>query len=99
MDTQKRSKKLLRSLINDSIRDSISSLQLPEPSSKIKKLIDRSSKKLAAAYAEVLKKEDKKKRKAEKMLEAAVHGEEKKKRKIEKNLQRRTSAPHEPIKL
>jgi hypothetical protein len=81
METQKRSKKVLRNLINDSMREAISSLQLPEPSTKVKKLLDRSSKKLAVVYAEMLKKEEKKKRKAEKLLKAAVNGESKKKRK------------------
>lgn len=80
METQKRSKKVLRNLINDSMREAISSLQLPEPSSKVKKLLDRSSKKLAVAYSEILKKEEKKKKKAEKLLKAAVNGEGKRKR-------------------
>ena len=80
METQKRSKKVLRNLINDSMREAISSLKLPEPSSKVKKLLDRSSKKLAVVYAEILKKEEKKKRKAEKLLKAAVNGDAKKKR-------------------
>jgi hypothetical protein len=81
METQKRSKKVLKNLINDSMREAISSLQLPEPSGKVKKLIDRSSKKLAGAFSELIKKEEKKRRKAEKMLENAVNGESKKRRK------------------
>ena len=80
METQKRSKKVLRNLINDSMREAISSLQLPEPSSKVKKLLDRSSKKLGVAYSEILKKEEKKKKKAEKLLKAAVNGDGKRKK-------------------
>jgi hypothetical protein len=84
METQKRSKKVLRNLINDSMREAISSLQLPEPSTKVKKLLNRSSKKLAVVYSEMLKKEEKKKRKAEKLLKTAVNGEGRKKRKHKK---------------
>ena len=68
METQKRSKKVLKNLINDSMREAIGHLELPEPSKKVKKLIDRSSKKLATAFSHILKKEDKKRKKAEKLL-------------------------------
>jgi hypothetical protein len=81
METQKRSKKVLRNLINDSMRDAIRGLELPEPSSKVKKLLERSSKKLATVYAEILKKEEKKRKKADKLLKEAVNGQAKKKRK------------------
>jgi hypothetical protein len=81
METQKRSKKkMLKNLINDSMREAISHLELPEPSKKAKKLIDRSSKKLAGVFSEMLKKEDKKRKKAEKLLHAAVNGDGKKKK-------------------
>jgi hypothetical protein len=78
---EKKSKKELRSVLQDTIRESIKKLELPAPSKTILKLVDRSSKKLAAAYAEILKKEDKKKKKAEKFLNEAIHGIEKKKKK------------------
>ena len=101
METQKRSKKVLRNLISDSMRDAISSLQLPEPSEKVKKLLNRSSKKLATVYSEILKKEEKKRRKAEKLLETAVNGEAKKKDKRGKHDKRKKSLPslNEPVKI
>ena len=95
METQKRTKKVLKNLINDSMREAISSLQLPEPSSKVKKLLDRSSKKLAVAYSEILKKEEKKKRKAEKLLKAAVNGDVKRK----KHHRRERVQLEEPVKI
>ena len=95
METQKRTKKVLRNLINYSMRDAISSLQLPEPSNKVKKLLDRSSRKLAVVYSEILKKEEKKKRKAEKLLKAAVNGDVKKKKR-----QRRENVKlEEPVRI
>lgn len=95
METQKRTKKVLKNLINDSMREAISTLQLPEPSSKVKKLLDRSSKKLAVAYSEILKKEEKKKRKAEKLLKAAVNGDVKRK----KHHRRERVQLEEPVKI
>ena len=95
METQKRTKKVLKNLINDSMREAISSLQLPEPSSKVKKLLDRSSKKLAVAYSEILKKEEKKKRKAEKLLKTAVNGNVKRK----KHQRRDRVQLEEPVKI
>jgi hypothetical protein len=94
MENQKRSKKVLKTLINDSVREAISHLELPEPTKKVKKIIDRSSKKLAGAFSEILKKEDKKKKKAEKLLRAAVNGESKKKRNKNDSV-----VINEPIKL
>lgn len=72
METSKTNKKALKGLINDSIRDAIGRLELPEPSKKVKKLLDRNAKKLASVYADILKREDKKKRKAEKAVEASL---------------------------
>lgn len=95
METQKRSKKVLKNLINESMREAISSLQLPEPSSKVKKLLERSSKKLAGAYSDLLKKEEKRKKKAEKMLKSAVNGDGK----IKKRSKRGLINLNEPVKL
>ena len=95
METQKRSKKVLKNLINESMREAISSLQLAEPSKKVEKLISRSSKKLAGVFSEILKKEERKKKKAEKLLKAAVNGEGKKKRKQKRETIRR----EEPVKV
>jgi hypothetical protein len=78
---EKKSKKELRTLIQETIKDSIKKLDLPAPTKKVSKLVDRNSKKLAAVYAEILKKEDKKKKKAEKFLNEAIHGNKKKQKK------------------
>jgi hypothetical protein len=99
METQKRSKKVLKNLINDSMREAISSLQLPEASSKVKKLIDKSSKKLAGAFSELIKKEEKKRRKAEKMLKNAVNGESKKRRKPKHFKKEVAHHLEEPVKI
>jgi hypothetical protein len=82
MEKNKKSKKALRGLINDSMREAISSLELPEPTKKVKKLLQRNSKKLASIFADVLKREEKKKRKAEKFIEDAVNIKGKKRKKI-----------------
>jgi hypothetical protein len=74
MEKTKTSKKALRSLINDSMRSAIGHLELPEPSKKVKKLLNRNAKKLASVYADMLKREHRKKMKAEKFMEAAVKG-------------------------
>jgi hypothetical protein len=74
MDRTKTSKKALRSLINDSMRDAIGRLELPAPSKKVKKLLDRNAKKLATVYAEILKREDRQRKKAEKNLVASIKG-------------------------
>jgi hypothetical protein len=71
---------MLRTLLSNTIREAVSNLQLPEPSKKVQKIIDRSSKRLACAYKDVLKKEEKKRKKAEKALHAGMDGESKKKR-------------------
>jgi hypothetical protein len=68
MENKKISKKTLNSLLNDSMREVISNLELPKPTKKVQKVLDRSSKKLAAAFADVLKKQNKKARKERKNL-------------------------------
>jgi hypothetical protein len=77
MEKTKKSKKALQGLINDSVKDAIGHLELPEASKKVKKLISRHSKKLAAVYADILKREEKKKKKAEKFMSDAVEGKTK----------------------
>ena len=72
MEKKKTSKKALRSLINDSMQEVISNLELPKPSKKVKKLLQRNAKKIASVYADLLKREDKKKKKAEKFAEDKV---------------------------
>lgn len=77
--TPKSSKKALRSLINDSLQQSLNTLELPQSSKKAKKLLHRSAKKLAIIFADAMKREEKKKKKAEKFMENAVTGKGKKK--------------------
>ena len=54
---KKVSKKALRSLLKDSVKQSIVQLELPEPNKKVKKLINRTAKKMAVEYSHLLKKE------------------------------------------
>ena len=74
MEKNKTSKKALKGLIEDSTKEALSRLELPEATKKIKKLIARNAKKLAAAYADILKREEKKKKKVEKFIDEAVKG-------------------------
>ena len=57
MEKKKVSKKALRSLLKDSVKQSIVSLELPEPNKKVKKLISRTAKKMANEFSYLLKKE------------------------------------------
>lgn len=84
MEQTKTSKKALRSLINDSMQEAITKLELPEPSKKVKKILNRSAKRLAKVYANVIKREGKKKKKVEKFMEDAVDGKINKKGKSKK---------------
>ena len=68
MITKKISKKALYSLLNDSIRVALCNLELPEPTKKVNKLIDKSSKKLASEFAAILKKEMRRNKKHERSL-------------------------------
>jgi hypothetical protein len=81
MEKTKTSKKALRGLISDSMQEAISGLQLPTPSKKVKKLLNRNAKKLAEVYADAIKRAEKKKKKAEKFMEDAVTGKHKKSKK------------------
>ncbi len=60
MATKKVSKKALRSLLKDSVEQSIGQLELPKANKKVKKLIDRTAKKMASEFSHLLKKEFKK---------------------------------------
>ena len=51
------SKKALRGLLKDTVKRSIGDLHLPEPNKKVKRIISRSARKMATAYASLLKKE------------------------------------------
>lgn len=68
MEKKKVSKKALKTLLNDSMRDAIGRLELPEPTKKVKKLISKSSKLIASEFAVILKKANKKTKAAKKSL-------------------------------
>lgn len=68
MEKIKVSKKALKSLLSDSMRTAISHLELPKPTKKVERLLDKSSKKLASEFVHILKKQDRKTRKSEKDL-------------------------------
>ncbi len=82
MEKTKVSKRALQSLLNDSITEAISTLQLPAQTKKIKKLLSKNTKKLALEYATILKKENKRAKKTEKQMadvDALLSGKKKKK--------------------
>jgi hypothetical protein len=64
MEKTKTSKKALRSLIEDSMKEAIGTLELPKPTKKVNKLLQRNSKKLASLFADMIRREIKKKKKA-----------------------------------
>lgn len=68
MQNNKVSKKALKSLLNDSMREAIGRLELPEPTKKVKKLINKSSKRIASEFADLLKKQIKKAKEEEQAL-------------------------------
>lgn len=82
MENKKTSKKALRGLINDSMEEALSNLELPQPGKKVKKLLQRNSKKLAEIFANVIKRESKKSKKAEKFMEDSRKGKSKKKKSL-----------------
>ena len=57
MEHKKVSRKALRSLLKDSLQQSIGHLELPKPNKKVKKLINRTTKKMAVEFSHILKKE------------------------------------------
>jgi hypothetical protein len=69
MEKTKTSKKALKGLIADSMKDAIGTLELPKPTKKVNKLLQRNSKKLASLFADMIRRENKKKKKAEKFME------------------------------
>jgi hypothetical protein len=81
MENSKTSRKALKSLIKESMEEAVDTLKLPKASKKVKKLLDRSARRLAAVYSDILKREHKKKKKAEKFMEDAVKGGKKKSKK------------------
>lgn len=73
MEQKKVSKKALRSLLKDSLQQSIGHLELPKPNKKVRKLINRTTKKMAVEFSHILKKEYKRsKPKKHKVEEAAT---------------------------
>ena len=89
MEKVKTSKKVLRGLINDSMHEALTKLELPKPSKKIKKLLNKNSKRLANVFAEAMKREMKKRQKTEKAILSAeniLNGKKKdKKHKVKLN--------------
>lgn len=68
MQKTKISKKELREMVNGSMREALERLQLPKASRQVKKLLDKSSKKIAAEYAALLKREKKRQKKSNNTL-------------------------------
>jgi hypothetical protein len=98
MEKKKISKKALKNQLNDSMRDAIGKLELPKASKKVKKLISKSSKRMASEFAYLLKKQSKKNRKVEKSLtyvEDVLKGKGKKAKKSkEVNLEHGAEVAH-----
>ncbi len=57
MEITKVSKKALRSLLKDSLQKSLGHLELPKPNKKVRKIIDRTTRKMAVEFSYLLKKE------------------------------------------
>lgn len=81
MEKTKTSKKALKSLIEDSMKEAIGTLELPTPTKKVNKLLQRNSKKLASLFADMIRRENKKKKRAEKFMEDGGKAASKKSRK------------------
>jgi hypothetical protein len=60
MEDKKVSKKALKALINNALRDALGRLELPHANKKIKKLAKNSAKELAAEYSRIIRKKEKK---------------------------------------
>ncbi|WP_276370390.1 hypothetical protein [Chryseolinea sp. H1M3-3] len=82
MEKTKTSKKALRSLIEDSMKEAIGTLELPKPTKKVNKLLQRNSKKLASLFADMIRRENKKIKKAEKFMEDGGKVKAKKEKKL-----------------
>jgi|SRR5687767_5271776 hypothetical protein len=81
MEKTKTSKKALRSLIEDSMKEAIGTLELPTPTKKVNKVLQRNSKKLASLFADMIRRENKKKKKEEKFMEESASRKSKKEKK------------------
>lgn len=81
MEKTKTSKKALRGLIVDSMKEAIGTLELPKPTKKVNKLLQRNSKKLASLFADMIRRENKKKKKEEKFMEDGGKAKSKKEKK------------------
>lgn len=81
MENKKVSKKALKALLKDSMREAIGRLELPAPSRKVEKLISKSSKRIATEFKEILKKENKKTKKSLTYVEDVLNGKNKKSKK------------------
>ncbi len=84
MEKKKVSRKALKSLLNDSLHVALGTLELPKPTKKIEKLLDKSSKKLASEFVSILRKENRKTKKTEKSIayvEDVLRGKKSKKQK------------------
>ena len=81
MEKTKTSKKALRSLIEDSMKEAIGTLELPVPTKKVNKVLQRNSKKLASLFVDMIRRENKKKMKAEKFMEEGASRKSKKEKK------------------
>jgi hypothetical protein len=87
MENKKVSKKALKTLLKDSMREAIGKLELPAANKKVKRLITRSSKLIATEFAGILKKENRKAKSRTKSLtyvEDVLKGKAEKKTKKEK---------------
>lgn len=73
MENKKVSKKALRSLLKDSLQQSIGHLELPKPNKKVKKIIDRTTKKMAIEFSHLLKKEFKRSKPKKAKTEHVAH--------------------------
>lgn len=83
------------------MREAITKLELPKANKKLEKLIDKSSKKIASGFSQLIKKEKKKNKKVEKSLtyvEDVLTGKKKKNRRKGKDVKleqdQRTEVAH-----
>jgi hypothetical protein len=73
MEAKKKvSKKALRALLQDSLVQTFKGLELPNPNKKVKKLVDRASKKLASHYASLIKRDLKRASKSKSQVAVAA---------------------------
>ncbi len=71
METKKVSKKALRILLKDSLQETLGHLELPKPNKKVKKIISRTTRKMAAEFAHLLKKDYKRSKPKKAKVESA----------------------------